>query len=36
MLTTGAVISFFGVIIAIWMLAAGWVKKDRVHPASAL
>jgi len=36
MLITGAVISFFGVIIAVWMLAAAWVKKDRVHPTFAL
>jgi len=36
MLTTGAVISFLGVIITVWTLAAAWVKKDRVHPTSAL
>ena len=31
MLTTGAVISLLGVIIMVLMLAAAWVKKDRVH-----
>jgi hypothetical protein len=36
MLITGAVISFLGVIITLWMLVTAWVKKDRVPPASAL
>lgn len=36
MLITGAVISFLGVIITVWMLLAAWVKKDRVPPSSAL